>query len=112
MKRKFSYGIGFLCSAALLSAGYYFSYEASVQEEASPGSGSESIEADTSQTPRYVLRASGGYVCVYLAADSSLYENTWIEVRTLPQSVQEALADGIYLKSEVDLYGFLESNSS
>lgn len=111
MKRRFSYGIGFFCSLALLSAGFYFSYEASPKSE-EPRAGTESLEADTSRSPRFVLRESGGCVYAYLAADGTLYEKTDIAVNTLPYSIQEALADGIYLKSEVDLYGFLESYSS
>ncbi len=107
MRRRFSYGIGFLCAAALLSAGYYVSYDASSKEDTP-----KSIEADTSGAPRYVLRISEGRVCAYRTEDGSLYESTSIEARTLPRSIQEALADGIYLKSEVELYGFLESYTS
>lgn len=107
MRRRFSYSIGFLCAAALLSTGYYISYDAS-----SEGNTEYSIEADTSSAPRYVLRVSEGHVCAYRTEDGSLYESTSIEARTLPRSIQEALADGIYLKSEVELYSFLESYTS
>lgn len=108
MRRKFSYSIGFLCAAALLSAGYYISYDASSEKDNTE----YSIEADTSGTPRYVLRVSEGRVCAYRTEDGSLYESTSIEARTLPRSIQEALADGIYLKSEVELFSFLESYTS
>ena len=51
-------------------------------------------------------------VSVYHGDRTTLYETTGISVDILPANLQEEIRAGKYVKSELELYSFLENYSS
>ena len=49
---------------------------------------------------------------VYLEDKKTIYMNTGIMLETLPENVQKQIIQTMFVESEGDLYGFLESYSS
>lgn len=78
--------------------------------------------AESSEETKYVEAAAeeGGYylveengaVSVYQADRTTLYETTSISLDRLPAKLQEEIRAGKYVKSELELYSFLENYSS
>ena len=68
------------------------------------------LEKETA--PRYWLMEEDGAVMVYLPNGSTLYERTGILVESLPLSLKEEIAKGKEVRTEQELYGFLENYSS
>lgn len=60
----------------------------------------------------YYLIEENGMVSVYQADQTTLYETTGISMNLLPEKLQEEIREGKYVKSELELYSFLENYSS
>lgn len=60
----------------------------------------------------YYLVEENGVVSVYQADRTTLYETTGISLDMLPAKLQEEIKAGKYVKSELELYSFLENYSS
>ena len=73
---------------------------------------SESVVETTTEEGGYYLVEEGGVVSVYQADRTTLYETTGISMDILPEKLQEEIKDGKYVKSELELYSFLENYSS
>lgn len=120
MKTRYIIGFSavFLLFFLLLTAGYRISYEHVMDKQAVKDeiTGTESIaaegEAVNSDDEVYILRELQGYVAVYLEDEKTIFEITDIPVNTLPEEVQQELAEGKRIESVSDLYAFLENYSS
>lgn len=123
--KKFSISIFVLC--LLLFAGYYFSYQyhfqrtqnmaENTEEDESAEKRVDSInitnEAEAApKTEGYYVCIKNGFVIVYEADKSTVYEYTDIIYDGLPEDLQEEIAEGKYMKDLKELYGFLENYSS
>lgn len=73
---------------------------------------SESVVETTTEEGGYYLVEEGGMVSVYQADRTTLYETTGISMDILPVKLQEEIQAGKYVKSELELYSFLENYSS
>lgn len=71
----------------------------------------ESIESGNASGV-YYLMANGGLVYVYKEDMETLYLATDITLDRLPDDVRQEILDKKYIKSEEELYNFLESYSS
>ena len=60
----------------------------------------------------YYLKELNGYVVVYLSDKKTVYEYTDIAYDDLPENVRNEIRYGKYIRSQADLYGFLENYSS
>ena len=60
----------------------------------------------------YYLVEENGMVSVYQGDKTTLYEKTSISLDMLPAKLQEEIKVGKYVKSELELYSFLENYSS
>lgn len=60
----------------------------------------------------YYLIEENGMVSVYQADQTTLYETTGTSINLLPEKLQEEIREGKYVKSELELYSFLENYSS
>lgn len=60
----------------------------------------------------YDLKAKEGYVVVYYKDTDIVYEYTNIPVSALPGAVQAEIFTGKILRTDAELYGFLENYSS
>ena len=124
MKTKHVVGIlaVFLIVFGLLAAGYQISYRHVMDRQASRAeekSSTESIAAEGQAVKEeeeaqegYYLCELHGYVAVYLADRSTIYELTDISLTDLPREVQQEIAQGKYISGDKELYGFLENYSS
>lgn len=124
MKTKYVVGIltAFLIAAGLLAAGYQISYRYVMERQASraeENTSTESIAAkgqavneEQKSEEGYYLCELHGYVAVYLSDRSTIYELTDIALTQLPQEVQQEVAEGKYISTDKELYGFLENYSS
>ena len=125
MKPK--YMIGFFAALAvflcLLFAGYRLTYGHVVGRQTGLAKSTADTQNNVTRIPRagethtggetsYCLKELHGFVAVYLADGSTLYELTDIPVSDLPEEIRQELAAGKYIGSEKALYGFLENYSS
>ena len=60
----------------------------------------------------YYIKASDGYVTVYMADEETVYEYTSIPVNELPKDIQKELKSGKKVDTMGQVYGFLENYSS
>lgn len=77
-------------------------------QEASDGE----LQQASSPQQGFYLKEEDSLVTVYRADRQTVYERTNISVEALPEAVREEVAAGKYLKSELELYSFLENYSS
>lgn len=118
--RKFFYSISIFLFLCMLSAGYYHSYEftklrISPEESRAEKPEDENISVSQQENAGYglfYLKEQNGYVAVFEADRTTLYEPTRIAVDSLPESMQEEIRAGKYLKTRKELYSFLENYSS
>lgn len=61
---------------------------------------------------KYFLVAENGFVTVYYADKSTVYEYTNISTEDLPDELKEEVVNGKYITTLDDLYNFLENYSS
>ena len=71
----------------------------------------EYVETATEEGGYYLVEENG-VVSVYQADRTTLYETTGIYMDMLPAKLQEEIRAGKYVKSELELYSFLENYSS
>lgn len=72
-------------------------------------------ESDTTQEENeymFCILEKDNQLVVYEAKTDKFYMETGINTQDLPIEIQEHLKNGIFLKTESDLYDFLESYSS
>ena len=125
--KNFFYGISVFIFLCILSAGYYGTYrmaELHREEEKGQvlklGSGdswvpaAEAFGGDVGDEASglYYLCEKDGCVAVYLGDRRTVYETTSISVKLLPQKLQEQIRKGKWIRSQEELYGFLENYSS
>ena len=60
----------------------------------------------------YYISVENGYLTIYLEDKSTIYDYTEIRLSTLPESVQQEIIKGLSLKSQKELYEFLETYTS
>ena len=120
MKKKYMVGffLALFCMVLLVSAGYAASYRYVMQRQEAKREEdflqqSVMTEGDaTKKTSGYYLKELNGYVAVYRADGTSLYETTNIPVEALPDDLRADLDKGRYIETPEELYGFLENYSS
>lgn len=109
MRRKYSIGFLILTISivCLLIFVYRLSYHRAIlklEEQLSE----KSVDLDEC----YYIKASDGYVTVYMADEETVYEYTSIPVNELPTNVQKELQRGKKVDTMGQVYGFLENYSS
>lgn len=138
--RKLFYSISVFLFLGLLCLGYYETYRiadmrdriwlmenARAEQNADTGDGTDilwesgerpgdAVMADGSREESgygtYFLREQDGFVLVCLSDKETVYETTSIRLSSLPESIQEEIRSGKYLKDQQELYSFLENYSS
>lgn len=116
--RKIFYGAGISLVIALFTVAFYGSYRISqlkgqVRELEAVREDYRALEAENQTLDSgFYLKDDGGKVHVYRGDGVTVYEYTNIRVSTLPVAVQEEIEEGKFIKSEVELYSFLENYSS
>lgn len=109
--RKIFYGAGIFLVILLFALGFYGSYQISqlrgqVQSYQTMETKNETLDAG------FYLKNDNGKVHVYRGDGETVYEYTNIQVSSLPEAVQREIEQGKFIKSEVELYSFLENYSS
>lgn len=61
---------------------------------------------------QYYLTEEQGCVSIYLDDKETLYENTSIRLSSLPDALKTEIKNGKYIRTEKELYDFLENYSS
>ena len=126
VNRKFT--ISFLIMAVLICTVYNFSYrmgasgnpeteteielETEMEMEQTEILSAAAKVGDLSGMYKYYLVEENGMVYVYLDDKKTLYEYTTIQMESLPKTLQEEIKEGKFLKSDKELYDFLENYSS
>lgn len=77
--------------------------------ETGPGEPAQDAETDAYE---FVLVDNDNYVAVYSLPENEIYEYTDVILDVLPEELQEEIRKGKYLKSEEELYNFLENYTS
>ncbi len=72
----------------------------------------ESAPGEEVEDYQYKLVNDNNYVTVYRLPENELYEYTDVIMDVLPVELQEEIHRGKYLKSERELYNFLENYTS
>ena len=72
----------------------------------------ETIAVSENDIEGFYLMANDGYVAVYQHDMKTLYLSTDISLDHLPEEMMQEILDKKYIKSEEELYNFLESYSS
>lgn len=120
--RKFFYSISIFIFLCLVSFAYYSTYGLSEKyEELSPKEEQEEIIVPGLQIVsnveevgygKYYLKEKEGYVVVYREDKTTIFETTGIALSSLPEVLQAEIQEGKYVKTEKELYSFLENYSS
>lgn len=108
MSKKYSIGflIGVIAIIVLFIIAYRMSYSHALERKAE-------IEKNNMQLEEcYYIKASEGYVTVYMADQQTVYEYTSILLEELPLELQERVKNGYKVTSLGQVYGFLENYSS
>lgn len=109
MRRKYSIGFLILTIAivCLLIFVYRLSYHKAIMELEK-----DILEKSVDLDECYYIKASNGYVTVYMADEETVYEYTSIPVNELPKDIQKELKSGKKVDTMGQVYGFLENYSS
>lgn len=109
MRRKYSIGFLILTIAivCLLIFVYRLSYQKAIMELEK-----DILEKSVDLDECYYIKASDGYVTVYMADEETVYEYTSIPVNELPKDIQKELKSGKKVDTMGQVYGFLENYSS
>ena len=94
---------------------YQFSFQKArehAQEEAEVKRETQTVPADANKKEGYYLIEEGGFLVVYASDRKTVYEYTDIAYDDLPENVRNEIRYGKYIRSQADLYGFLENYSS
>lgn len=103
--------IGFFILTIVIVLAFIFVYKVSYQKALSDNE-EQNQEKTVDLEECFYIKASDGYVTVYLADQETIYEYTSIPVRELPEDVQEELKNGKKVTNIGQVYGFLENYSS
>ncbi|MBQ8558879.1 MAG: hypothetical protein IJ439_02715 [Tyzzerella sp.] len=104
-------GIGFLILTIVIVFVFIFVYKVSYQKALSDNE-EQNKEEKVGLEDYFYIKATDGYVTVYLADQETVYEYTSIPVSELPEDVQEELKNGKKVTNIGQVYGFLENYSS
>ncbi len=116
--RKIFYGTGIFLIVFIFSLGFYGSYRISqlkdeIQELEGFRLKYQALEVENQTLDSgFYLKNDDGKVHVYRGDGETVYEYTNIQVSSLPDAIQEEIEKGKFIKSEVELYSFLENYSS
>lgn len=119
--RKFFYSISVLLFLCIVSMAYYGTYglaekrntESEQQEQTMEETDAALVSSqEEGGYGKYYMKESDGFVIVYKEDKQTVFETTGISLDTLPDSLQEEIKAGKYVKSEKELYSFLENYSS
>lgn len=119
--RKFFYGISIFLFLCIVSFAYYSTYGLAGKLDSQEVKERESKEEQNLQMVssveesgygKYYLKEEKGYVVVYKQDKTTVFETTEILISFLPTSLQEEIRKGKYIKTEKELYSFLENYSS
>ena len=109
MRKKYS--IGFLILTitivCMLVIVYRLSYHKAILELEE-----ELMEKTIDLDDCYYIKATDGYVTVYMADKETVYEYTTILINELPKEIQNELRKGKKADTMGQVYGFLENYSS
>ena len=109
--RKIFYGTGIFLIVFIFSLGFYGSYRISQLKDEIQELEGFRLKYQTLDSGFY-LKNDDGKVHVYRGDGETVYEYTNIQVSSLPDAIQEEIEKGKFIKSEVELYSFLENYSS
>lgn len=120
MKRKYMVGLfaALFVFIVFLNAGYRLSYQSALERHQAGGFENQTAiptvpaEGEAVKKEGYVLKELHGNVAVFLADEQTLYELTEIAVQTLPAPLRQEIEKGKHLKTEAEVYAFLENYSS
>ncbi len=116
--RKIFFGMGIFCVVFLFTLAFYGSYQISLLKEEMQALESvrpehQVLEAESKALGSgFYLKNDNGKVHVYRGDGETVYEYTNIDISTLPDGIQKEIEKGKFIKSEVELYSFLENYSS
>ena len=112
--RKIIYCVGVFLVLFLFTLGFYGSYRISqLKGQVRELKAGHALEAENQTLDSGVyLKNDNGKVHVYRGDGVTVYEYTNIQVSSLPEAVQKEVEEGKFIKSEVELYSFLENYSS
>ena len=113
----------FLIAGILLAAGYQISYDHVMEKQAARAEGEfsdtesiaakgEAVKNEENEEEGFWLCELQGFVVVYLSDRKTIYEFTEIPLTDLPKEVQQEVVEGRYVRTEEELYAFLENYSS
>lgn len=71
-----------------------------------------SVDDPNSEDYQFILMDHNNYVAVYQLPEREIYEYTDVILEVLPADLQEEIRRGKYLRSEEELYNFLENYTS
>ncbi|MCC8163444.1 MAG: hypothetical protein LIO86_09875 [Lachnospiraceae bacterium] len=86
--------------------------ETAQTEETDMTETSTEAEAEQESVFRFLLLESNDAVIVYELPGKELFEYTDVNFEALPESLRNEIQQGKYLKSEEELYNFLENYTS
>lgn len=124
MKSRYMIGFfaAFILVVAALSAGYQMTYDRVINRQVShesetPGAGSIAAEGQevndgTNTEDGFYLCELQGFVAVYLSDRKTIFEFTEIPLTDLPKEVQQEVAEGKFIRTNQELYAFLQNYSS
>ena len=119
--RKFFYGISVFLFLCVLSLGYYRTYQMAEGGRTAAESPIGPEEQEKTQTVssqeesgygKYYLKDLDCLVVVYRSDKKTVFETTGIALRSLPEKLSREIQEGKYIKSEKELYSFLENYST
>lgn len=120
--RKFFYSISIFIFLCLVSFAYYSTYGLSGKYEGLSENKDEEesnvkdikLVSSVEETGygKYYLKEKDGYVIVYRQDKTTVFETTGIALSALPEALQAEISKGKYVKTEKELYSFLENYSS
>ena len=97
-----------ICTAYNLSYHYITGNPPSAEESADH----ENETIRSAPVYQYYLTEEQGCVSIYLDDKETLYENTSIRLSSLPDALKTEIKNGKYIRTEKELYDFLENYSS
>lgn len=86
--------------------------DVSKEEEASVMDVEHASSMEETDGYEFVLMNHNNYVAVYKLPDLEIYEYTDVILDVLPPDLEEEIRQGKYLRSEEELYNFLENYTS
>ena len=112
MSRKYSIGflIGVILIIGFLVVADRMSYSRSLDKHNAEVQKEKEVQAELGIC--YYIKDTEGYVTVYKADKTTVFEYTSILVADLPEHLQKDLKEGLKVTSLGQVYGFLENYSS